>query len=147
MSIFLQFIALFGIGAFVSFLLGVRQTFVFKNPYGLTPLLLPYGMFVWGDTVLLGMFWSTVCALSYFSENTKLFLISSCVFWMVRSAGEVFYWLLQQFAANKRDLPETLAGHTLFPGESIWFAYQVGWQIVFIVATCILLQLLGFGLV
>lgn len=146
MQIFLQFIALFGIGALVACILGVRQTYSLKNPYGLTPLLLPYGAFVWGDAVLFGLFWTGICAVSYFSANTRFFLVASSIFWMVRSAGEVVYWLLQQFATTKRDLPETLTGHSLFPGESIWFAYQVGWQIAFIIATCLLLHLLGFDL-
>jgi hypothetical protein len=61
---------------------------------------------------------------------------------MVRSAGEVVYWLLQQFAVTKRDAPETLFCHSIFPGESIWFAYQVFWQLVLVVSVVSLVFLL-----
>lgn len=142
--IFNALLVCFGVGAFISLFLGWRQTYRRKNPHGLTPFYWIYGIFVWGDAILLGIFWTLVCAMSVLLQNSQFFLITFAVFWMVRSAGESIYWFLQQFATSKRDLPHTLLGHSVFPGESIWFAYQVFWQIVLVVSSVSLLYLLGF---
>lgn len=137
------YISLYGLIAFLSFLFGLKQTYLKKNPYGLTPFLLPYGSFVWGDVVILGLFWAVVCLVSVFVNNAHFFWVTQAVFWIVRSGGEIFYWFLQQFASIKRDLPATLWGSRLFPGESIWFAYQLVWQVVLIVSCVSLLMLLN----
>lgn len=129
------FITLYAVGALIGFLLGVKQTYFHKNPYGLTPLLLPYGIFVWGDAVILGFFWFIVSLVCLLFNNVSLFIVIQLVYWMVRSAGEIIYWFLQQFAVNKRDLPKTLWGQAFFPGESIWFAYQLFWQIILVIST------------
>jgi len=142
MSIPYLFLILYLLGAFLSFLYGLWQTVHHKNPYALTPHLLPYGIFVWGDAVVLGFFWSTVSLASILTHNLHFFLVVQAVFWMVRSSGEIVYWLLQQFSSHKRDLPHTLLGHTLFPGESIWFAYQLFWQVVLVISSVILVYLL-----
>jgi hypothetical protein len=142
MQLGLLFISLYGLGAFTSFAYGAYQTYLKKNPYGLTPALLPYGIFVWGDAVLIGAFWFVISAAVVLFQSVYLFLIAQAVYWMVRSAGEVVYWLLQQFAVTKRDAPETLFCHSIFPGESIWFAYQVFWQLVLVVSVVSLVFLL-----
>lgn len=135
-------IGLYGLIGLLSCLVGLRQSYQRQNPYGLTPWLLPYGSFVWGDAVLLGLFWTVVSVVCLWLNNVQLFLIIQAIFWMVRSAGEIIYWFLQQFATVKRDLPHTLVGHQIFPGESIWFAYQVAWQIVLVMASVFLTYLL-----
>ena len=70
------------------------------------------------------------------------FLVTQSIFWIIRSAGEVLYWFLQQFASVKRDAPHTLWGQKLFPGESVWFAYQLVWQVILVGASISLLVLL-----
>lgn len=142
-NIFSFFLAIYAAGAFVSFLLGFRQTYRHKNPYGLTPWLLPYGIFVWGDAVILGLFWTLISVVSLLWHNASFFALMQSLYWMVRSSGEVMYWFLQQFASVKRDLPHTLWGQALFPGESIWFAYQLVWQIVLVLSIASTLFLLG----
>lgn len=99
--------------------------------------------FLCGGTVLLGLFWAILCAVALMLQNTQLMLITYAVFWMVRSSGEIIYWFLQQFASNKKDPPHTLIGQAIFPGESIWFAYQVFWQIILVISSVSLLYLLG----
>ncbi len=136
-SLFL--ITCYGLIAGLSFIVGLRETYSRNNPYGLTRWLLPYGIFVWGDAVIIGLFWTIASFLSVYLQNMQLFIILQAAYWIVRSAGEVLYWFLQQFASVKRDPPHTLLGHKLFPGESIWFAYQVGWQMVLVVAIVSLL--------
>lgn len=136
-------ISMYGLGALISFAYGCYQTYHKKNPYGLTPALFPYGIFVWGDAVLIGAFWLSISAVAVFLQNIQLFLIAQAVYWIVRSGGEVIYWLLQQFAQTKRDAPESLFCHTIFPGESIWFAYQVFWQLVLVLASVSLILLLA----
>ena len=140
-SLFMFLIGLYGIGATIIWIWGIRQTCFCKNPYGLTQLLAPYGIFVWGDAVMIGFFWMIVTAVSIWLQNMQLFFIVMCVFWMVRSAGEIMYWFLQQFAETKRDKPESLWCHSLFPGESIWFAYQLFWQLVLVVSSVCLIYL------
>jgi hypothetical protein len=136
------YISLYGLVAFFSFLFGVRQTYFRKNPYGLTPLLLPLGIFVWGDAVIIGLFWTIASVASVLLENAHLFWVIQALFWIVRSGGEILYWFLQQFASTKRDLPKTLWGSRFFPGESIWFAYQLVWQIILVLSSISLLVLL-----
>lgn len=132
----------YGLGALASFLYGTYQTSIRKNPYGLTPSLILYGIFVWGDAVLIGAFWASISMFSFATQNVGFFMLAQSIFWMVRSAGEIIYWLLQQFAETKRDTPESLRFHTLFPGESIWFAYQVIWQLVFVAAGLVFVYLI-----
>jgi hypothetical protein len=138
----LLLIALYAIGAVGALGRGIQQTFYHKNPYGLTPWLWGYGIFVWGDAIFIGFFWIVAAITSILLRNTELFLLLLSVFWLVRSGGEVIYWFLQQFASIKRDKPSTLFGHSLFPGESIWFAYQVFWQIIMVISIVSLLFLI-----
>jgi hypothetical protein len=135
-------IFLYGLIAVCSAVQGFRQSYLNKNPYGLTRWLLPYGSFVWGDAAVLGAFWAAASAVSLVFHSSQLFLVIQAIFWMVRSAGEVMYWFLQQFSTVKRDKPKTLFGHQFFPGEAIWFVYQLIWQMVFVVASVCLVFLL-----
>lgn len=94
----------------------------------LTRWLTPLGMFVWGDVLVLALFWLAAAIVSLVLSNWWLFLLLVSVFWLVRSSGETLYWFLQQFATKKRDAPESLVGYSLVKNESIWFIYQVMWQ-------------------
>jgi hypothetical protein len=128
---------------FLVFLISFYQTKIKNNPYGLTPLLLPLGIFVWGDGVVFGLFWFLVGLYAYIFNKIDLFPLIFTVFWIIRSAGEVIYWFLQQFATVKRDAPETLPFSSIFPGESVWFALQIIWQCVLVVSVVVLFMLLG----
>ena len=99
-----------------------------QNPFGLTPWLFFIGSFVWGDALLLGLFWSIVSAMCVVFNQVHLFVFTYSVFWIIRSFGEVQYWMHQQFTSVIRDQPETLWLHRFVRSSAVWFMYQVFWQ-------------------
>ena len=107
-----------------------RKGHAFTLTRGLSML----GMFVWGDVLVLSIFWALVALVSFLLSDWWLFLLTVSIFWLVRSVGETIYWFLQQFAVVKRDPPESLAGYRFVKNESIWFIYQVMWQCVTVIS-------------
>jgi hypothetical protein len=105
-----------------------------KNSFGLIRRLSVLGMFVWGDVLILSIFWFFVGIISLLLQDWLLFLLICSAFWLVRSVGETIYWFLQQFAVVKRDPPESLAGYGFVKNESIWFIYQVMWQCLTVIS-------------
>jgi hypothetical protein len=101
--------------------------------FTLTHWLAPLGMFVWGDVLVLSLFWFFAGLVALLLQDVVLFLLIVSTFWLVRSIGETIYWFHQQFATVKRDLPHTLLGYSLVKNEAIWFMYQVMWQCVTVV--------------
>lgn len=126
-------VILYGIISLVAFIKGLKETKFNNNPYGLTPFGL-LGIFVWGDAVIIGLFWMLACVFVLLVGKWSIGLLVISLFWVVRSFGEIIYWLLQQFAVKKRDEAQTVPGHSFFPGESVWFAQQVWWQMVLVVS-------------
>lgn len=124
-------IALYSI---LSFILGLRQVYFRKNPYGLTPQFYLLGGFVWTDTIVFGLFFLLVSLVSLITHNFILFCLIYSVFWVVRSLGEQIYWFIEQFTHKHRNKPETLLGHKFFPEDSIWITYQIFWQCVSVVS-------------
>ncbi|MBP7842457.1 hypothetical protein KA017_00445 [Candidatus Woesebacteria bacterium] len=124
-------VSVLGIAIFIA---SFYQSKYKKNPYGLTRILLPFGIFVWGDGVVLGLFWFLTGLVSLFIPIDNLFYLIFTLFWVVRSAGEILYWFLQQFSTVERDPPHTLPFANIFPGQSVWFAYQVIWQCVLVIS-------------
>ncbi len=118
------FVSFFGLIALFFTIKGIYEVAKKNNPFGLTPWLLPYGIFVWGDAIILGAFWFLVSVFSFLIGNWYLFLLFISVFWFIRSLGETIYWLSEQFATKNRNPPETLFGYKLFKNDSIWFIYQ-----------------------
>ena len=125
----------FGFLALISFLLGYYQSIIKKNPFQETPSLLIFGIFVWGDAVVLGLLWLLVSLVTFLLNDWTLFLLFISVFWTVRSSGEVIYWLNQQFSPLNRNPPERLKGYCIFGNESIWFVYQLVWQCILVVSS------------
>lgn len=101
--------------------------------FSLVRWLSPLGMFVWGDVLILSVFWFVVSITVLLLQDWLLFLLIISCFWLVRSVGETIYWFLQQFASKKRDLPQSLMGYSFVKDESIWFIYQVFWQCLTVV--------------
>lgn len=126
------FVGMFGITSFAFFIKSFRETKNKKNVYGLTPHLFFFGAFVWGDMIVLGPFWIIVSLISIFLNNWYLLLLFISVFWIIRSFGEIIYWLNEQFAGKNRNPPFTLNFHKFINSEAIWFIYQVFWQCVFV---------------
>lgn len=106
-----------------------------KNAFGLTRWGLPLGIFVWGDAAVLGPFWMLCAAGALILQDWALFWLVVSLFWVVRSLGEVMYWMAEQFSTKQRNPPETLLFHTVFHDDSIWFAHQVFWQCALVLST------------
>jgi len=105
-----------------------------RNAYGLTRPLVFLGIFVWGDAVVFGLFWFFSSIITLFLSDWYLFLLIISVFWLVRSLGETIYWFNQQFSTIKRNPPEKLPGYSFFHNDSLWFVYQIVWQVVTVVS-------------
>ncbi|KUK79178.1 MAG: hypothetical protein XD95_0566 [Microgenomates bacterium 39_7] len=99
-----------------------------------TPQLFFIGAFVWADVVVLGLFWSLVSVVVLILQDWLLFWLVVSVFWVVRSAGEVFYWLNQQFSSQERNPPQKFWLFKFFPNDSVWFVIQVYWQCLLVVS-------------
>ncbi len=118
----------------LCFLLGWKNCYLKKNPFGLTRYFSFLGAFVWVDAVTFGAFFALSALISLVFQDFILFCLIYSVFWVVRSVGESIYWFLEQFANPHRNKPETLKGHKMFPGESIYINYQIFWQCVGVVS-------------
>jgi hypothetical protein len=111
---------------------GLLEVVKKQNPFGEPHVLFWLGIFVWGDAVVLGLFWFLVSLFCLFTNDWQLFLLIVSVFWVVRSLGEIHYWISQQFSPIIRNPPQTLFGYRWFKNDSIWFIYQLFWQCILI---------------
>lgn len=125
-------VAFVGVVSLAVLLKGYYESTHKNNPFGLTDHLFWLGMFVWGDAVILGLFWLVVSVLVLVLNDWLLFLLIIAVFWAIRSLGEIIYWLNQQFSTINRNPPENLKNYHFFKNDSIWFVYQVFWQCVLV---------------
>lgn len=105
-----------------------------NNPFGEPLVLFWLGIFVWGDALILGIFWCLVSIFCFFLKDWILFLLIVSVFWIVRSLGEILYWINQQFSPIIRNPPKNLVGYRFFKNDSIWFIYQIVWQCVLVIS-------------
>lgn len=135
------FLAIFSL---IIFFQSVYQSVRKKNAYQKTPLLFPFGIFVWGDGIIIGVFWFIVGSLSFAYQDERIFLILLFLFWLIRAFGEVIYWIGQQFSLINRNPPEKLFGYFLVKNNSIWFLYQLFWQMVMIGTLFGLIKLVFF---
>lgn len=98
----------------VVFALGIAIFFVAKRKsqqhqfYSDTSWLIPMGIFVWGDGLVLGVFWSLVGLAIPFISWITLFRVY-VLFYTIRSAYEVVYWINHQVA--KKDYSPPLIRH------------------------------------
>ncbi|MDA1079676.1 MAG: hypothetical protein O2840_03250 [bacterium] len=101
-ALFLLAIVLFLSLAFVLALKRVRD----GSFYGDTFWLLPLGVYVWGDALILLPFWIIVAVVFLLSGVSGLGLIRLyLIFAAVRSAYEVVYWLLHQATKDQYRAP------------------------------------------
>ena len=128
--------------AFSGFLKGFYECRHKKQAIALSPLYNLIGAFVWGDVFIFGFFWSLVCLAVLLFNSWQLFLIVLGAFWVVRSLGEMIYWLNQQFSDKARNPPETLWLSKFFPGDSVWFGMQIFWQCILVISAVFLILLL-----
>jgi hypothetical protein len=128
------FVIAYGLVALCCFLKGFYEIRTKKNAFGSAPLLVVFGVFVWGDALILGPFWMAISLTSLIVRDWYLFLLLISVFWVVRSLGEVIYWLNEQFAGKNRNPPHTLRFHGLLKSDAVWFVYQLIWQCVLVIS-------------
>ncbi len=138
----LYFLLFWLVYSLISFILGILYTFRFKNAYGVTYFFFPLGVFVWADSVIIGLFWIVVSTILILTRSYQLFPIFLSLFWLVRSAGETIYWLNQQFSTKTLDPPSTLFLSKYFPGTSVWFIYQIFHQCLAVISALTLIILL-----
>lgn len=125
-------LSIFGLINLIIFIKSWRQVVNKHNPFGLTRWLSWLGIFVWADALVIAPFWVLAVLVSTIVHDWILFFLIASIFWSVRSLGEMVYWLNEQFAAKKRNPPQTLMGYSLIKSEAIWFVYQVFWQCVLV---------------
>lgn len=114
--------------------LSYHQVVIKKNPYGLTRWLFPLGIFVWADGLVISLFWLVLSLLTFFLRSPWFLLAALSLFWLVRSFGEIIYWLLQQFIQPKANSPHVLWGNRWYKGDALWIGYQVAWQCVAVIS-------------
>jgi hypothetical protein len=129
-SIFFSFFAFFnGVLFFLAYFECKK-----KNVYGLTRLLSPLGMYVWGDVLIFSIFWTVVSLISLLLSDVYLFFLIVSLFWVVRSFGETIYWFLQQFSSIQREPPKNVELYPLLQNDSVWFVQQIKNQCITVVA-------------
>lgn len=131
---FQSFLILFSLTNLVVWILGIYHTSFKHHPHQVVLPLFPLGIFVWGDAVVYALFWVIAGLVCLVRQDSTLFGLIVSIFWTIRGLGETMYWLHEQYTAKNRNLPETLYGLKIFPGESIWFAYQIIAQVITITA-------------
>lgn len=129
-----MFLILFSFVNLAIFIKGVYEIHKKRNAYRLTNYLFFIGAFVWGDVFVLSPFWIIVSGISLYLDNWSLFLLFVSLFWVIRSFGEIIYWLNEQFASKNRNPPQNLNFHTIIKSDAIWFMYQLFWQCIFVFA-------------
>ena len=128
------FLLVFAFFNFLIFFKGFYQSKYRKNAFTCTYGLFFLGIFVWGDAVIFGLFWSISSLIAFIFQDWYLFLLITSVFWIVRSLGETIYWLNQQFSSLNRNPVKNLLGHSIFYNDSIWFIYQIFWQSINVIS-------------
>jgi len=103
------------------------------------------GAFVWIDAVILGIFWLITALIFLIIEDWRLWMITVSSFWLIRSLGEIHYWLLQQFAAKPLDDPHKYWMSQYFRGKAVWIYYQVTWQVMAVTSLVSLIYFIYFN--
>lgn len=139
------FLVSFFLYSLISFFVGLIKS-KSGNTNGETPYLFFIGAFVWADAVVLGLFWSLAALLVLILQDWLLFWLIVSVFWMVRSFGEIIYWLNQQFSSKNRNPPQKFWLYKFFPNDSVWFVIQVYWQCIMVVSIIVSVYLFSIWL-
>lgn len=124
---------IFDMYAWMCFLAGIRACLQ-KRAFSIHQFGFIIGSFVWADAVICGLFWGVGSLIFLVRQDWIGFLLLLSLFWVVRSGGEVMYWMNQQFSTLMRNPPKTLHFHRLFYDDSIWFIYQLFWQCVLVIS-------------
>lgn len=129
-----ELIIIFGQFNVFVFSYALWQCVLKNNPFGRCHLAI-LGSFVWGDAVVVSLFWVGLSAVTlFFIPNVNFFLFCTSVFFVIRGLGETIYWLNQQFSKINRNPPKTFWMERVFKGDAVWFAYQIVWQMIMVVS-------------
>ncbi|OGM13913.1 hypothetical protein A3A76_05390 [Candidatus Woesebacteria bacterium RIFCSPLOWO2_01_FULL_39_23] len=120
--------------ALLGFMKGYRECKSKSNSYGKAGIFNLIGAFVWGDAVVFGIFWIAASIIALLLDDWILFLLTISLFWVIRSLGEVIYWITQQFSEKKKDSPEKFWFIYIFKGEATYFIYQIYWECIAVVS-------------
>jgi hypothetical protein len=119
----------------ILFVKGFIETKYKKNAYKLVPFyLIITGIFVWGDAVVISMFWVLASLFSLIVGNWILFLLIISSFWFIRALGEATYWFNQQHSKVIRYSPKEMIGYNIYHNDSIWFGYQIFAQCIAVIS-------------
>lgn len=103
------------------------------------------GAFVWGDMLVLSLFWMLVFVVFQFRPSIVKLLTVVNIFWIIRSIGEIFYWMQAQFNPYPVDHPMLVTNWPLI-GEMSSAAsmviYQLGWQAILLLNVLIFIGLI-----
>lgn len=119
--------------SFVGFCIGFSESRK-GNAYGFSYFYFLLGAFVWGDTIIFGLFWFIMSLVLLSMKSWVLTQLTFSVFWVVRSLGETIYWFLQQFSSINRNPPHKLFLYHIFKNDAIWFVIQIFWQCITVVS-------------
>jgi hypothetical protein len=109
-------------------------------------ILMIFGIFVWGDAVIISSFFVLASLFSLIVGSWILFLLVFSSFWLVRSSGETIYFFNQQFSSIQRQPPRSLPGFRFYQNHSVWFAYQIFHQCIVIVSLLLTIYLVHLWL-
>jgi len=95
---------------------------------------IPYGAWIWGDLFIFAILWTIIPPFIYLLKlNHHYFWIAFFSFWLIRSAGEAFYWFLAQFHPDSipwpQYFPKVLILKNLTP-KDWWVLNQLVFQVI-----------------
>jgi hypothetical protein len=139
-------IVLFALVNFLFFIKGYIETRK-KNAFRIVPYpLMIFGIFVWGDAVVISLFLALASMASLLLWNWILFLLILTSFWLMRSIGETIYWFNHQFCVKPRYPAKYLPGFGLYQNDSIYFAIQIFVQCISVVSLILTIYLVHLWL-
>lgn len=96
-----------------------------------------FGIYVWGDGLVLGPFWmiSSIILFNTSVISAYRFLL---IFFLVRSAGEVLYWLVHQ-ASDRKYQPPLFRKITFLDDNQAAILYQLAHTSIIVILIYLLL--------
>ncbi len=110
--------------------------------YQETPLGWVFGIFVWGDAVVLLPWWMGVTIASHWLSLIHVARIIF-LFWTVRAGYEVLYWLNHQ-AVKSSEVPPLLRSIKWLGSNEVAILYQVGQMCIALTSLILFLWTLEF---
>jgi multidrug transporter EmrE-like cation transporter len=106
------------------------------------------GTFILGDAIVFSIFFFIVSLVLIYKNDVRYTLLVFLMFWIVRSAGEVVYWLNYQFTSIHPHQPQFPVRNQLefltgsIPENSVYTLYQATNQVLLVVFLILLFLLI-----